>query len=507
MARARRRFRLAFTVAPPSLLALLAAGAGAGTWSACHDANGSEAATPNASFGAEVTVTVVGHGRVTTDDARTVNCPGQCFARVFVDPARVDAGAGDAAPPGLGLVARASVGARFARWSFDVVDLGVRASGPSSCSPMFRTTAVPAAPVSSHLALPYGETKGSPPAGREAECAAFTSVPVAYALTATFEDDAPPPRPPPVEGPPIDVLFEPPTLGVVVGHELGIVAGQIYWRFERDGFSGIASGLADGGGGGSTVTIPPAESVTQLAVNDAVVVQHSSGLVEKIDGSGARSALGYLPRCAALVSLGSSIYCRALGPGTTYLYVSAANTSFNYLHALPSGLDLGVDDASLYLSAREDDTQPGQGRVLRTPRLADGGAVYTLLMSGQTAPHDLAVGREHVFWIDDRGPSSSFVNTAAKSVADAGNVSAASRSLSDARFLAIDPVGSTTFWIGVVHTGQPGESSIFQANADDSIVRVFRTGLTGLGGLTADASYVYWTQSDGRVYRAPRSDP
>ena len=45
---------------------------------------------------------------------------------------------------------------------------------------------------------------------------------------------------------------------------------------------------------------------------------------------------------------------------------------------------------------------------------------YTLLMPGQSEPHDLAVGREHVFWIDDRGRgSASFVNTAAKDLADA----------------------------------------------------------------------------------------
>ena len=33
---------------------------------------------------------------------------------------------------------------------------------------------------------------------------------------------------------------------------------------------------------------------------------------------------------------------------------------------------------------------------------------------------------------------------------------------------------------------------------------VFRTGLSGLTGLAADSSYVYWSHSDGRIRRASR---
>jgi hypothetical protein len=55
------------------------------------------------------------------------------------------------------------------------------------------------------------------------------------------------------------------------------------------------------------------------------------------------------------------------------------------------------------------------------------------------------------------------------------------------------------YWVGTTF-GSIG--SIFRVVPSLSARFTFRTGLAGLGGIAADASYVYWTQSDGRVYRA-----
>jgi hypothetical protein len=66
------------------------------------------------------------------------------------------------------------------------------------------------------------------------------------------------------------------------------------------------------------------------------------------------------------------------------------------------------------------------------------------------------------------------------------------------RIVAYDPTFTTTVWLGVVN-GSTG--TILKASTSTSTATIFRQNLTGLGGIAVDSSYVYWTQSDGRVYR------
>ena len=63
------------------------------------------------------------------------------------------------------------------------------------------------------------------------------------------------------------------------------------------------------------------------------------------------------------------------------------------------------------------------------------------------------------------------------------------------RMLACAPVDSTRMLLGDAH-GRLLGLQLERAS--------FRDGLTGIGGITVDETHVYWTQNDGRVYRAPK---
>src|SRR5690606_25407755 len=83
-------------------------------------------------YGAEVSVTVVGPGRVTMD-GRGIDCPSQCFTKYVFDGPEEARGA-----TGITLTATPTVGARFKGWSFETEELGTRGRGPEACNPVKR---------------------------------------------------------------------------------------------------------------------------------------------------------------------------------------------------------------------------------------------------------------------------------------------------------------------------------------------------------------------------------
>ena len=494
------------------VLCVLAAGAGA--WACGID-------TPKASataevdlgptFGLEVSIVVRGRGRVVSDPV-VLDCPAKCFARVVLSDTSVDG-----STAGISLTPSASLGSHFAGWSYESVGLGVRARGPAECSPMKRWTSVlPAAKNDARLVLPYGETAGTPPPGLEAACASFTRVPVAYALTATFAEDSVAPPPPERASPPIEVLYEPPMLGAIVAREIGIAGGRLYWRFDRKGFgSGVATGQPDGSGGGSTVIVQPFDQIRRFHVDRAVIYQNGpenqGGYVDTIDpGATTTRRLTYLSYpCAALATDGTTAYCRATSGVNVVTYLFAmplATGGQQYLFSLPPGNDLALDDQSFFLS-EDRGALANQAYVGSTPRFFDGGpatsATMKNLVPNQTAPRALTMSADSLFWLDDQAGGFSGANTAPKDGLD-GGVGLFVRPLPGALTLAVDPTSPSTFYVALAGTQGPGDSYIVKATASSSNVTSFRRGLGGIGGLAVDATHVYWTQTDGRVYRAPK---
>ncbi|MEA2746437.1 MAG: hypothetical protein QOI41_580, partial [Myxococcales bacterium] len=300
-------------------------------------------ADPGGTYGAEISLSIIGRGRVTSSPS-VVDCPSSCFARIVFASSSVDGGDG-----GITLIAQETSGAHFMGWSFADVDLGARGRGPSQCSPVTRKASVPA-PVehSTVVTVPFGETQGAPPRGHEEECAAFTSVSLAYAVTATFEEDPPQPgfdSAPPDEAD-LEVLFLPKTAGSQA-KEIGVTGGYAYWRFSLGGpFSGVAgSYLASAG---FDEIVQPTRVMRSFHVDRHAVFQYADDDSLWVIPAGQLTAtmLGVAPPCLALASDAQNVYCRAALDGGSAIYawpVSGGDASApTIVHVLPPGNALGV---------------------------------------------------------------------------------------------------------------------------------------------------------------------
>jgi hypothetical protein len=495
-------------------LVLVAFAAGTGAWACGRTDTAATAGAdvdPGPTYGVEITVAIKGRGRVVSDPP-ALDCPANCFARIVLDNPTFDG-----SDKGLALTASATVGAHFVGWTYEAVDVGVRARGPSECSPMMRSsTVLPITGTSTRLDVHYGETQGTPPAGHEAACADFRTVPVAYALTATFEESSVGPGPGPQPGPPVEVLFEPPTLGVVVAREIGITGGRLYWRFDRAGASGVASGQPDGKGGGSIVVVQPFDPIRRFHVGRHVVMQHgseqSSGYIDIIlSGTTTERYIGFMSyQCGSLTSDDTTAYCRAFTAdgAVTYLFaLPFAGGGPTYLYTLPPGnaqADLAVNDQGFYFSEDRGEDLQGRSLIESAPPFPDGGTsttpIVTKLVFGLTKPKGLTIGPTNFFWLDDQAENFTVASSAPLTGADAG----LNRAVPGGRFIATDPTSPTTFWIALSPSNAKGDAYIVKASALSTQLTPFRSGLTGIGGITADATHVYWTQNDGRVYRAPK---
>lgn len=502
MDRARSRQRLCSAAARAALLLVAAAATtGAASCDASEAEHGTAEVDPGPTFGAEVSVTVIGRGRVTSRSGG-VDCPSSCFARVVLD----DPTNADGAAQGLVLVAEATVGAHFTGWKLAPMELGIRARGPAQCSPMKRT-AITSAPIAERaltIALPLGETQGVPPLGREAECADFTTVPVAYAVTATFEEDfvqrdaGPDTAPEPL----VQVVFEPLPGLTAQAKELGLAGGSLYWRFQLGtGLSGIAMGST--GGGTARPIVDPDQTITSFDVDRHVAYQRGGSMWVIQAGDDQPIFLSGAPFCAAVATDTGNVYCRTASGAASALYVwplFGGVASPALLHTLPRGFALAVDEAQQRIYVSNDPGFASGASLASIPRAGDGGApVLTTLVANQTSPRNLVAGTSRLFWIDDRFTNTYLAMSAGKTSPTTAQQGPTNSYLP---FVAADPSSSVVYFIGIPSPVNGG-SSIMRITSGGSAT-TFRSKLTGLGGLAVDGTYVYWTQSDGRVYRAPK---
>lgn len=454
-------------------------------------------------LGAEVAVTVVGRGRVTSTPLG-VDCPSGCFARILLADEAIDGGT-----KGVTLVAEPTPGASFEGWSFEELDRGARARGPAACSPMTRKSVVPAVDATSRaISLAFGESIATPPRGREEECAGYTSVSIAYVVTATFADvidviDAG--NDGLVSDPGAEVVFDAPADAQgSVATEIGVAGGYVYWRYQLGAQSGVAGGFSGfrGGKQKASVLLATADPITRFDVDQHVAIQDASGAVHAIAGGNDFPVrLGDAPPCAALASDVASVLCRANDGAGSTLYAWAVNGGpSSIVHRLPLGSDLATDGQRIYFS---EGSGAGGAIVESAPRGGDGSApLVTRLVFGQTSPQSLSVGPSYLFWIDDLGNGSFNATSGSKFSTSTARVASAGSSV---RFVAADP-SEDSFWIGVLDTnGSTGTILHAFPSVQGPSPMPFRTGIVGLGGIAVDNAYVYWTQSDGRVYRKLKS--
>jgi hypothetical protein len=473
-------------------------------WSGCSSSSsnnnggtGRVTVDPGGTFGADIGVTVIGRGRVTSN-VPGIECPTNCYAGlVFGDKNQ------DGAAAGVTLKAVPTPGVRFAGWKFDMASVGGRGRGPELCNPVKRDTSNP--PLvdlnAAEITLPYGEAMGTSPAGQEAVCAGYTTVPLAYNVTATFVDEAIVDASVDGDGGNPDLFLESPVANAV-GHAIGIAGGRLYWQYDVGGFSSIAT--ASTSAGSTAQTISGTSGFYSAFEIGQHVVWYSSGTMGVIQG-GSTFATTFSTSgntCVAVESNFSNVFCRTAGPTGNLVSWTTAGTSMTTLHSgLPTGTEFTVDSSGFSIV----DTTGGFGAstIENIPLTAtpDAGVpTFTDAVTGLTNPTQLESNSSRLFWIDDDGSG-----TAQSASRFGGTAFASTPATTGLRYLATDPQSTSSFFVAITPSNAVGASQIVKLSAFSTTAVMVRQNLTGVGGVAADSSYVYWTQSDGRVYRAART--
>ena len=485
------------------VLAIVVTPTAAVAWAGCSSSSSNgggsrTSADPGGTYGAEVAVSVVGRGRVLAS-LPGLNCPSDCYGSfVFADRNQ------DGAAGGVTLKAIPTKGVRFAGWRFEVLSVGTRGRGPDVCSPLRRDSASVQADLNAlEITLPYGETAGAPPLGQESACAGYKNVPVAYSVTAMFVDDIVDAGFDADADAGADFFLDAPVANAV-GKEIGIAGGRLYWRYEVGGISNIATASTTGAGGAQIV--PGSTGLyTAFEIGQHVVWQNNLGAIGVIQG-GFTTATSFAAsgnNCVAIESDFSNVYCRTAGPSGTMVSWTTAGTSLTNLHSgLPVGTEFTVDSSGFAIV----DTTGGPGAsairsIPKTGTVDAGVPTISDLVTGLTNPTQLEVsGTTRLFWIASDGAGTA--QSASRFGSSAFTSSPATLGM---KLLSIDPNSSSAFFVGIEPSALPGASSIVKLSSFSVVSTPVRQNLTGLGGIVADSSYLYWTQSDGRVYRAPRT--
>ncbi len=491
-----RRARRLTAVAVLGLTPVIALG-----WAGCSedekDAFGPAYVDPGGTHGAEISVSVLGRGRVTANVPGR-DCPSDCFAKYIYTSAAADGAAGK-----VTLTATPTPGLKFKGWSFSTEPIGTRGRGPASCNPIMRAGSDPGVDkMALTIDLPYGETSGAAPAGQEGPCGAFTKVPVVYNVTAPFESDPPVNLDAGVDGDAgsggLETIYNAPMLGAAA-RDVGITTGgYLYWRFTSGSSSGVAFGANPDGSAPQTpqIIVSPTTTLNPFEVDPYGVVYQdaNTGTISVIRyGLTSATAMGGVPPVCTALAVDSSynVYCRTSSTIVQWLYPSYTAGTVLYT-GLPSGSDLVVESSSgaMYFSSAN--------AILSLPVSgADGSiATPTTVVSGLSSPSGLETNSSRFFWLQFGGTvyASSSKNAPTTSYSTSVPVSA--------QFLAEDKNSSSFFWAA-------SSSAIYHAyyfgGSGPGATQPFRTGLSGILGMTADSSYVFTAHSDGSIRRASTS--
>lgn len=480
------------------------------TWTACSDdetkAQSQVRLDPGGTFGAEIVLDVVGRGRVTGSIRNSIDCPTNCYVRyTFEDPNA------PLAAEGLTLRAIPTPGATFKGWRFAAEEIATRGRGPENCNPVRRAAAVPAGGSQPEINLPFGQTEGVPPEGQEATCGGFNTVPLVYRVTAEFDD-------PPVEdsgiieedaGGPVEIVAQPSPAGSIA-RGIGVLGSLAYWHYQLGTTHGV-SYASTSAVPSTAAQIPASGTITHFEVDQSYVVYQTStaGVFAIQGGSNVAVAMAgsTTAGCTALTSDASFVYCRT-SANELWRWTASNGAGPELMQvALPPGTDLFVDSSYIYFS----DSTIGTGAIYYVSKslVSDAGAGnFTAIVTARSFPRRLDAysfstsSTYRLAWLE--GPTA----TSATAFANTSRFTDATQQIhpltTGLKHIVVDPSNPTSsVWLAT-------DTQILRTTMNGAVTPTeglpFRTfaGAT-VGGIAVDASYVYWTRSDGRVYRAVKT--
>jgi hypothetical protein len=469
-------------------------------WMGCGDDDatavaGLGKADPGGTWGAQVAVTVIGRGKVSSPGV--LDCPNSCFS-TLVFPSN----GADGAMGGMTLIAEPNAGGKFLGWAFEPATLGGSSRGPDTCNPVTRAATLPSVDTSAlQITLPYGEVDGTSPAGHEGECAAYKKVPLAYKVVANFAGEIPEAGP--------DVLDagndaneggstgDPVAYNVTSGSSPALLGrtsnGYIYWTYNSGGFVGLSVGTSP-----ESFSIPQSASqVTSSLDSIAKSKVEPSGVVlldiygdlkavrqsspTSLISVGSTSSLG---TCQAIaMDASSNVHCRLSTSIATWKWNGSFYDAPTQVFVdLPSGNDLAVDSSNFYYSTLTT--------IQSVPLDGTDASAPTQVISGTSSISRLVAGSSNLTWQS----GGTIELSSGKSSSSSFGSSGITTSLTGTFFgLAFDPFDPYTIYAG-------GTYGIYRYQGAGTPQEV-KTGKT-FTGMAVGSNYVFYTASgENKIYR------
>jgi len=302
-----------------------------------------------------------------------------------------------------------------------------------------------------------------------------------------------------------------------VSKEIGIVGSSyLYWRFESGGNAGIAYGTRFSSGVtipttavAATSTIPQFEidSMTGSASSHNLVFTTGAGSLSVVTNGGSSPTVltGGPATCDAVASYSNNVWCLSAGSLYEWSTFSPTVPTIRFTGQTTIPLRRFAADSSYFYFVRDPGTPNGASiqRMLRSS--TDGGATPPLtdLVLSQTNPTALRLhSSSYLLWLNTDTSGLSALNASFNS---GGTVYNPIPAIANLKLLAVD-TSSSTVWGAILPPGG-NDGQILRATTTSlgtpptTVVK----GIKGLQGFTVDSSYIYWTQTDGRVYRRLKS--
>jgi hypothetical protein len=487
-----RRIALCVVLAVPAALAY------AGCSSSSN--NGLGTVPPGGTFGAVVTVHIEGGGRIYSEPAG-IDCPGSCAHSFIFDQGTEGAAAG------VKLTAEGAATWKFNGYTFNNISVASRGEGPSECQPISHATASAppgADPTSPVVVLPPAEASGTSAAEGGAVCSAYTRVPVAYDLTATFNSTMPI-TDSGVDSGTVDggdagipdMLYDrPPTASSPVGKRIFYSGSYLLWQIDDFGLSSIYYGNTSG-------TLR--QSVTSNTNLITKFWATSGGAAYQSGGT----LYGLWSPYSSATFLSGATTCNAVSADSTYAYCIGSNGTFTRWYRFTATSPQQLDSNLFNVASMDNDTTQTNVYYTDTSNVssisatgADGGmpaadAGLVAIAQFRSSPKEVRYSSStgQVYWTEFGDEIYSAPATGGGIVNSIGGIHTGLSTF------AIDPFG-TYIVAAIVPSTLTGASSIVRIGLPGGSTTTVRSNLTGVGGVATDGTYAYWTDSSGRVFKA-----
>jgi hypothetical protein len=283
-----------------------------------------------------------------------------------------------------------------------------------------------------------------------------------------------------------EILFDATSPCDQIGHGLVVLGDRLYWQNERDGRSYIASGSKLGGA--ADILVETDDPIWLFDARGVVAYEAGQRVFALSPASGSPVELKGAPICTALTSTAEYVYCRS-SVGRILRWPATGGDAVDFAKVSPSGFELLADaeGGRLWFDVPQ--------KLLHVPLSVIGGQQQPVAVPSSLVLHSLRIAPADSFgyWLQGTKTGSSDVVVANL---DASAAYFPRQTLTGLRAALLTPL----LGHGVVVASHGLDGSARLSPSVLAMTFDYRSN-DGVVALVSDASFVYWLDRKGRVYR------